>query len=336
MTSSPPVEYLQNTLVSSEPQLLCWRCRSAVTAFTSDGAEHVSHHHCRQCGAITICRSGIWRCLSPQQITRYERFIREYESVREAEGRGSSGSAYYLALPYRDLSGRMSSQWEVRARTFDALKRHILVSRAQLSGKPLRILDLGAGNGWLSYRLTCLGHAPTAVDLLTNIRDGLGAAANYGPHLPRIFPRVQAALENLPFPSGDFDLAIFNASFHYAQDYRQTLGEALRCLRPGGCVIVSDTPWYAREESGGAMVEEKRARFQQLYGFPSSSIPSLEFLTPERLDSLAVHFHLEWQSVAPFYGIGWALRPLLAQLRGRRKPSQFRIYVAEVPAGSPR
>lgn len=332
MTSSPLVDEPRKTSPSPEPQLLCWSCGSAVATLTSDDDEHVSHHHCRHCGAITIRCGGIWRCLSPRQVAQYGRFIREYESIREAEGRGSSSPAYYRALPYQDLTGRMSSQWKIRARTFDSFQRHILAPRARSSGAPLRILDLGAGNCWLSYRLALLGHAPVAVDLLTNMRDGLGAGVNYAGHLPRIFPRVQVALENLPFPSGDFDLAIFNASFHYAQDYRRTLGEALRCLRPGGNVVIADTPWYAREESGDAMVEEKRARFQQLYGFRSTSIPSLEFLTPERLDSLASHFHLQWHTIAPFYGARWALRPLLAQLRGRRTPSQFRICAAEVSA----
>ena len=42
--------------------------------------------------------------------------------------------------------------------------------------RALRILDLGAGNGWMSYRLALQGHLPIAVDLLTNDRDGLGAA----------------------------------------------------------------------------------------------------------------------------------------------------------------
>jgi SAM-dependent methyltransferase len=313
------------------PQLLCWRCQATLIALAGQAEARVIEHHCCHCGAITLCRSGIWRCLSPQQVSHYETFVRDYESIRAAEGRGSIDPAYYLALPYHDLTGALSAQWKIRARTFDSIARQVLAPRARARHRPLRILDLGAGNGWLSYRLALLGHAPTAVDLLTNIRDGLGAAANYAPHLPTLFPRVQAALDQLPFPAESFDLAIYNASFHYAQDYRRTLAEALRCLRPGGSVVIADTPWYAREQSGEAMVQEKRARFQSLYGFRSCSIPSQEFLTPQRLDALAAHFHLAWQTISPFYGVAWALRPLRARLRGRRVPSQFRIYVADKP-----
>jgi SAM-dependent methyltransferase len=310
------------------PHLLCWHCRVELTALAGEQTEHLTQHHCSHCGAITICRSGIWRCLTPQQVTHYETFIREYESIRSAEGRGSPDPTSYLALPYHDLSGRLSAQWNIRARTYDCLKRRVLAVHLQSTPKPLRILDLGAGNGWLSYRLALARHAPTAVDLLTNISDGLGAAAHYAPHLRSMFPRVQAALDSLPFPSGEFDIAIYNASFHYAQDYRKTLAEALRCVRPGGSVVIADTPWYAHEHSGEQMVEEKRSSFERLYGFPSNSIPSQEFLTPQRLGALAAHFGLRWEIIQPFYGIDWALRPVRAALRGRRTPSRFRIYVA--------
>ena len=41
-------------------------------------------------------------------------FLEQYAVIRHAEGRGSSDSAYYRALPFRDLSGRNTSQWEIR------------------------------------------------------------------------------------------------------------------------------------------------------------------------------------------------------------------------------
>jgi SAM-dependent methyltransferase len=330
-TRSPLGAELHHYVGSRPPSLLCWGCGAVVTAFASNGTEDVTRHLCGCCGNITIRRSGIWRCLSPEQHRQYETFIREYEFVRAAEGRGSSDPAYYLALPYQDLSGRLAGQWKIRARTFDAIECNIVNPLAGRLLRPLRILDLGAGNGWLSYRLALTGHAPIAVDLLTNSSDGLGAAANYAPHLPAMFPRVQAALDQLPFASDTFDLAIFNASFHYSQDYRRTLAETIRCLRPRGSVVVADTPWYAREQSGEAMVEEKHARFRELYGFDSASIPSQEFLTPQRLGLLASEFNLNWRTFTPFYGLSWTLRPMRARLRGRRVPSQFRVYTAEIP-----
>jgi SAM-dependent methyltransferase len=184
----------------------------------------------------------------------------------------------------------------------------------------------------LSYRLALQGHLPIAVDLLTNDRDGLGAAVHYNSRIHPLFPRVQAELDRLPFVSSVFDLVIFNASFHYSVNYERTLAEAVRCTCPGGRVVIADTPWYAEEESGRRMVEEKHARFLETYGFASDSIASLEFLTPARLQRLENAFNLKWNFISPFYGIRWALRPLRAKLAGHRPPSQFRIYEARVRA----
>jgi SAM-dependent methyltransferase len=278
----------------------------------------------------TQYRNGIWRALSPDRVDHFQKFIDEYEFIRAAEGRGSAQPEYYLNLPFKDISGRNSDQWAIRARTFRAMQRSMVVPVARRTGCALRILDLGAGNGWLSYRLALCGHLPVAVDLLTNDRDGLGAAIHYNAHINPLFPRVQAELDRLPFVSSAFDLVIFNASFHYSVNYERTFAEAVRCTCPGGSIVIADTSWYSDEESGRRMVEEKRERFFTTYGFASDSISSLEYLTPDRLHRLQNAFELEWSYMSPFYGIRWAFRPLRAKLARRRPPSQFRIYAARV------
>ena len=147
-----------------------------------------------------------------------------------------------------------------------------------------------------------------------------------------MFPRVQASIDRLPFSDNTFDLAIFNASFHYSEDFVETLAEALRCTCSGGLVMIADTPWYPEEQSGLAMVQEKHARFLATYGIASNSLQSLEFLTPERLQNMASALDLSWSILKPSYGLKWAIRPLRAVLQGRRKPSRFRIFTAQVPA----
>jgi ubiquinone/menaquinone biosynthesis C-methylase UbiE len=191
-----------------------------------------------------------------------------------------------------------------------------------------RILDLGAGNCWMSFRLAVAGHHPSAVDLLTNDSDGMGAAEHYRGHLPGLFPRFRAELAHLPFQNEQFDTVIFNASFHYAEDYEGALREALRCVRAGGMVVISDTPWYSSEESGNRMVSERHALFLHRYGTASDSIKSLEYLTDERLRELEERLSIRWTIHSPRYGFKWSIRPLVAKLRNRREPSRFRIYVA--------
>lgn len=280
---------------------------------------------CSRCGLRLETCDGIIGALPPERAAHYARFVADYEGIRQAEGRGSSEAEFYCQLPFRDLTGRNSGQWRIRARTYDALVRSVL---HRYLPRGARILDLGAGNCWMSYRLALAGYDPCAVDLLTNRKDGLGAAVHYRSRLPEIFPRVQAELAHLPFQSSQFDAVVFNASFHYTEDAQAALREALRCLHPHGLVVISDTPWYRHDESGKQMAAERQMRFGAQYGATSNSLASLEYLTDERLQTFSNDLAIGWTIHTPRYGLRWMLRPLIARLRNRREPSRFRIYVA--------
>lgn len=297
-------------------RLQCPRCQADIDGLL-----------CPSCSFEMRIQHGIVHALQAERVAHYAQFIEDYERIREAEGRGSDGDDFYLGLPYKDASGRNSGQWKIRARSFDYLSQRILKRRCQ-GGNGL-ILDLGAGNGWMSYRLALAGYKPVAVDLLTNDRDGLGAAMHYRKYLPELFPRIQAEISRLPFQADQFDAIVFNASFHYAEDYEVPLREALRCVRRNGLVIISDTPWYSQEESGIRMISERNAAFRQRYGTASDATRKLEFLTDERLRLLEKRLSIRWTVHRPFYGFKWAARPLIAKLRNQREPSKFRIYVAQ-------
>jgi SAM-dependent methyltransferase len=267
---------------------------------------------------------GIVHALPPERVAHYAKFVAEYERIRAAEGRGSQSEEYYLSLPYKDATGRNGNQWSIRARTFESLLKHVFNPEDRRG----TVLDLGAGNCWMSFRLALLGYRPIAVDLLTNDQDGLGAGDHYVRNLPICFSRFRAELTRLPFRDGQFDAIVFNASFHYSEDYEATLAEALRCLKDGGRVIISDTPWYSREESGKQMIAERHASFLKRFGTVSNSVKSLEYLTDERLRVLEEKLSIRWTKHTPRYGLKWAMRPWIAKLRARREPSRFRLYVA--------
>ena len=321
---------LSATISDSWPSGLSPRCPRCAGSFQREAVDSVMV--CGKCRFHLCEQEGIWRALPEERQKYYARFISEYERIRSAEGRGCDTADYYLALPYRELSGKNQSQWAIRARTFRYLSERILPKVKAAAGANPRILDVGAGNGWLSYRLASMGFRPVAVDLLINNHDGLGAGKHFRNYLQTMFPRIQAESIHLPFAAGQFDAVIFNASFHYAESYAQVVSEAVRCLKPGGMIIVADSPWYRCEASGEQMLVERRKAFLDRYGTQSDSIPSQEFLTDRRLHNLEESFNLRWQSYTPYYGVRWSMRPLLARLRGRREPSRFRIYIARVNA----
>lgn len=287
----------------------CPSCRAEVSL---DAA-------CPACGSPLRTVGGIVRAIAPERQSDFEKFLCDYGRIRHAEGRGSENAAYYRALPFADLSGRNAAQWRIRALTYRYFESHLLPKQ------PLDILDLGAGNGWLSNRLAQRGHRPVAVDIFTDDLDGLAAARHY----ETSFPLIEAEFDRLPFLGKQFDRAIFNSSLHYSTDYRQTLLEALRCLRPGGQVVVLDSPIYQRREHGELMREERRQQFLKMYGFPSNSISSIEFLWEALLPELARALRIRWRIHRPWYGLAWHLRPWKARLARRRPPSRFWILVAE-------
>jgi len=252
-----------------------------------------------------------------------QQFLEDYAKIRHAEGRGTANSTYYRELPDRDLSGRNSEQWRIRARSFHKFERTILAVAERRAGRKLDVLDLGAGNGWMSHRLALRQHHPVAVDIFCDDLDGLGALTHY----PLRLPAAAAEFDSLPFREEAFDLAIFNSSFHYSSDYHRTLSEVRRCLRPTGQLVIMDSPLYQKREHGERMRAERQAHFESVYGFRSDALKSIEYLDRQMLDDLAGDLKIDWQYCKPWYGVNWALRPWKAKLRGKRPPSRFLIVV---------
>jgi SAM-dependent methyltransferase len=260
--------------------------------------------------------------MSSQTAIRHQ-FLQEYRHIRHAEGRGSENSAYYRALPFCNRTDPNAAMWRMRAKTFSYFVKNVLEPVERQKRLPLDILDLGAGNCWLSHRLTLRHHRPVAIDIFSDEKDGLGAARHY-----RNPPAtIESDFDNLPLPANRFDLAVFNASFHYSVDYVRTLAEVRRCLRNGGLVVIFDSPIYRVPEHGTRMVVEKHATFLRQYGFRSDAIPSIDFLDLPMLRRLETALEMKWQIFKPWYGWAWHLRPLKAKLHSQRPPSRFWILV---------
>lgn len=232
-----------------------------------------------------------------------------------------------LALPYL-RSGPLAREWSVRARTYDRFLARVVGPLAgNAASRPLAVLDLGAGNGWLCYRMAREGHQPLALDWRRDQVDGLGAAAPYRTALPAMFPRVAASFQALPLRNKRFDLVVYNAAIHYADDLSQTISEAARVTVSGGRIVILDSPFYRNTADGERMLAEKRKTFSG----DLLSIGSIEFLTPDRLAAVSRPLNLIWRRHRVRYPVWYELRPLLARLRGRRSPSRFDLWEAAVP-----
>ena len=295
----------------------CPVCDSPLTKIDKN------EQRCPQDNRVYARINGIWHFLPPEREQFYDQFIREYETVRQHEGRGDDSDAYYQALPFQDLSGTMAEMWKIRALSFQLLLDKIITPLE--NGRSLKILDVGAGNGWLSHQLAKRGHYLAAIDLTINAFDGLGAHSHYDtPFLP-----IQAEFDNLPLASGQADLLLFNASFHYAQNYETTIQEGWRLLKNNGRLLIIDSPVYHNPASGQQMVIERETAFQKTYGFSSNAIKSQNYLSYNSLNDLGIATDTIWNLLWPTPRWRWTIRRLRTALRGQREPAQFPLIVGK-------
>jgi len=114
-----------------------------------------------------------------------------------------------------------------------------LVEYLAFSKKPLSILEVGCGNGWLSHQMSAIpGHKVLALDKDLSV---LRQAA-----------RVFRGQPNLKFMCGDFysdimtgltfDTIVFAASIQYFPSLNEILGACLLRLKEKGEIHILDTP----------------------------------------------------------------------------------------------
>jgi len=301
----------------AEWRLACPQCRSALEPIAP------GQLRCPIEATVFELKDGIWGLLAPDRHTVLRRFMDQYAAIRHAEGWGSDDAAYYRALPFEDRSGLHADVWRQRARQYRRLIEWVLKPIERQADRPLRMLDVGAGNGWLAYRLAQRGHHVAAIDLMTNIRDGLSAHRYYD----AAFLPVQAEFDHLPFEAGQADVVVYNGAFHYSTNYATTLREAWRVLTPTGCVIVLDSPVYYDAASGEALASERQVEFQRRYGLTTDALAHENFLTPQRLHALAIELGLMWRLHQRWQGWPARLRAWRARAAGQRELAHMPLIV---------
>jgi SAM-dependent methyltransferase len=218
------------------------------------------------------------------------------------------------------LTNRYSSTWKVRAKTFQAFKKDV---RKEYSHSSIRILDLGAGNCWLSYRLAQQGYTVTAVDINIDSNDGLAVAQKLMRSGSVHFRCVRAEFDFLPFPARSFDVIIFNASLHYSSAPVQTIQRTLPLLNGQGTIYILDSPLYKNPESGKAMVNERLELYRSTFGLQRPERPTQSFLTFGQLEEIRSFANVT--TLQPAYGLLWKARRLFAMRFKRREPATFLI-----------
>jgi SAM-dependent methyltransferase len=297
----------------------CPICRGAL-------ATGVETLYCSACRERYDCRDGIWQFLPARRRKFYGQFLQEYRAVRVQEGWGRPDPAYHRSLPRVSRDDPQRTIWLIRERTFRLLLDRVVAPMERSHSGKLQILDVGAGNCWLTFRLAERGHRVAAVDISRDAADGLGAHVHYEP-VGEDVTLAQAEFDRLPFAGEQANLVIFNGSIHYARDFAMTLDETARVLRPDGRVVIMDSPVYRSAGSGLHMIRQREDEYERRYGFPSDALPMEGFLTWKRLDQVGVAVALTWTVIHPSLGLRVSARRWKASVLQRSEPARFPIIV---------
>ena len=180
-----------------------------------------------------------------------------YVAVRQKEGRLYTDEVV-AGLPHVGPEHPHHVEWLARRAS---AKR--LLAYFDRCAKPLRMLDLGCGNGWLS---ATLGQLPgvRVLGLDTNLVELAQGA--------RVFGAVEGAgflaadVFHAPFREAEFAAVVMASSVQYFDDLPRLLLALQPLLTPAGEVHIIDSPFYEEED-----VDAARRRTEAYYvelGFP--------------------------------------------------------------------
>jgi SAM-dependent methyltransferase len=201
-------------------------------------------------------------------------FEKKYILLRTLENRLYTDDQL-IRLPDLNADHPHYREWQVRKRSAQRLV-HLLAFR----NKPLRILEIGCGNGWLSHQLAEIpGAKVTGLDI--NFTELQQAA------------RVFSDDPNLRFIHGDirtnildeqlFDCIVFAASIEYFPSLKKIIHFTLAHLVPEGEIHILDSSFYKPSEI--EFEKRKTLAYYNAFGYP------------EMADSLFQH---SWKDLSCF------------------------------------
>jgi SAM-dependent methyltransferase len=109
--------------------------------------------------------------------------------------------------------------------------------RKVIPSTPGRALDLGAGNGILSYALAKIGWQVTAVEPDASDLVGAGAIRSLAAEPGLSITVIEAFGEAIPLDAAGFDLVIARQVLHHAHDLAAFCKEMARLGRPGAMIV---------------------------------------------------------------------------------------------------
>lgn len=234
-----------------------------------------------------------------------------------------------------DIDEAIRAFWDRDAATYDGSPGHAAHTAAQLAAwtatlarllpdAPARVLDVGAGTGFLSLPAAALGHTVTAVDIAPAMLAALtDKAAALGVSVPAIVGDASSP------PDGPFDVVIERHVVWTLPDPAAAL-RAWRSVAPDGRLILVESMWGGAADQGEALRARTRKALRRVRRIPPDhhseysaamheALPLAGGTTPDRLASLVESTGWGPARLHRLYDVEWAMslaQPLPERMLG--------------------
>ena len=228
--------------------------------------------------------------------SNHEDFVRQYIETRKKEKRFYSNEEV-MQLPDLPVSHTLFKEWQLRKKSAAMLRDF-----CQKKKGPIKILEVGCGNGWLSaYLATIPLSEVTGIDI--NYVE-LGQAQEVF-NQKKNLRFICTDLSETNIPGHPFDIIVFAASIQYFASINTVIKSAQSLLSSNGEIHIIDSHFYKATEVDAA--SRRTARYYSSLGFGDMS---------------KYYFHHSLSDLSPFdYSVLFA--PSLLQKILFRNPYPF-------------
>ena len=218
-----------------------------------------------------------------------------YIKLREKEGRVYPDEQVAV-LPDISNTHPHYKEWLIRKKSSQKLLRWLRKRK-----KPVDILEIGCGNGWLSHHLATI---PSSMVIGTDITfSEIQQAARVFQNISNLHFIYTYAKPEV-FKEKRFDVIIFAAAIQYFESFHETIRKALTWLRENGEIHILDSPFYLGTE---LMAAKQRSRdYYESNGFPGMA---------------DYYFHHSFEDLRTFnYKMPYQPGKLITRLAGNKNP----------------
>ncbi len=164
-------------------------------------------------------------------------------------------------LPAINKNHPLFREWKIREKSIQKLEEYI-----KNKEKPLNIMELGCGNGWLTHNIAMIKDCYViGVDVNKSELEQAARVFCYQNNHKFFYADIFADY----FELGDFDIVILASSIQYFRNINHLFERLLYLTKHNGEIHIIDSPFYSSSEISKA--QQRTCNYYKKIGFPEMS-----------------------------------------------------------------